>query len=66
MSGKIPYDFAHMWNLRNKKDEHRGRGKKREENHKRLNYRDAWIVQLVKHQTLGFSSNLDLKSCSQG
>ena len=35
---QIPYDFTHMWNLRNKTDEHRGRGKKgeREGNHKRL------------------------------
>jgi len=22
---QIPYDFSHMWNLRNKTDEHRGR-----------------------------------------
>ena len=22
---QIPYDFTHMWNLRNKTDEHRGR-----------------------------------------
>ena len=24
----IPYDFTHMWNLRNKTDEHRGREEK--------------------------------------
>ena len=29
---QIPYDFTHMWNLRNQTDEHMGRGKKREEN----------------------------------
>ena len=23
---QIPYDFTHMWNLRNKTDEHMGRG----------------------------------------
>ena len=23
---KIPYDFIHMWNLRNRTDEHMGRG----------------------------------------
>ena len=36
---QIPYDFTHMWNLRNKTDEHMGKGKKkreRETNHKRL------------------------------
>ena len=35
---QIPYDFTHTWNLRNKTDEHKGRGKKkeREANHKRL------------------------------
>ena len=27
---QIPYDFTHMWNLRNKRDEHREGGKKRE------------------------------------
>ena len=32
---KISYDFTHMWNLRNKTDEHRGREKKgKETNHK--------------------------------
>ena len=25
---QIPYDFTHMWNLRNKTDKHEGRGKK--------------------------------------
>ena len=36
------YDFTHMWNLRNKRDEHKERGSKinikteRETNHKRL------------------------------
>ena len=50
---KIPYDFTHMWNLRNKTDKHRGReGKinkmkiKREANHKRLltigNKQSSW------------------------
>ena len=30
---QIPYDFTHVWNLRNKTDEHRGKeGKRREEN----------------------------------
>ena len=29
---QIPYDFTHMWNLRNKADEHKG-GKEREANH---------------------------------
>ena len=35
---QIPYDFAHMWNLRNKTDEHMGSGekKRKEGNHKRL------------------------------
>ena len=34
---QIPYDFTYTWNLRNKTDEHRGRGKKeREGNHERL------------------------------
>ena len=40
---KIPYDFTHTWNLRNKTDEHReGKEKQnamkteREANHKRL------------------------------
>ena len=27
---QIPYDLTHMWNLRHKTDEHRGRGEKRE------------------------------------
>ena len=27
---QILYDFSHMWNLRNKTDEYRGRVKKRE------------------------------------
>ena len=34
---QTPYDFTHMWNLRNKTDEHMGRGTKRgekETNHK--------------------------------
>jgi len=26
---KIPYDFTHMWNLRNKTGEHRGKGEKK-------------------------------------
>ena len=25
-----PYDFTHVWNLRNKTDEHMGKGKKEE------------------------------------
>ena len=36
---QIPYNFIHMWNLRNKTDEHRGKKKikrEREANHKRL------------------------------
>ena len=38
-----------MWNLRNEADEHRGRGEKREANHKRLlnienKLRDAGVV----------------------
>ena len=35
---QIPYDFTHMWILRNKTDEHRGRRKtkEREANHKGL------------------------------
>ena len=34
---QTPYDFTHMYNLKNRTDEHRGRGKKeREANHKRL------------------------------
>ena len=36
---QIPYDFNHMWNLRNKTSEHRGRRKKeteKETTHKRL------------------------------
>jgi len=35
---QIPYGFTPMWNLRNKTDEHIGRGKKgkRETNQKRL------------------------------
>ena len=37
---EIPYDFTHMWNLRNKADEHMGRGGgergERGTNHKRL------------------------------
>ena len=36
---QIPYDFTHMWNLRNTTDEHMGRGggkRERETNHKRL------------------------------
>ena len=38
---QIPYDFTHMWNLRNKTDERVG-GKEREANHKKqtLNYRE--------------------------
>ena len=35
---QIAYEFASLWNLRNKTDEHRRRGKKereREANHKR-------------------------------
>jgi len=32
---QIPYDITNLWNLRNKTDEYRGRGKKREANHKR-------------------------------
>ena len=31
---QIPYDFPHRWNLRNKTDEHMGRGKKRREGNK--------------------------------
>ena len=27
---QIPYDITHMWNLRKKTDEHKGRGKKKE------------------------------------
>ena len=26
---QIPYDFTHMWNLRKKRDEHKGRGKRK-------------------------------------
>ena len=35
---QIPYDITHMWNLRNKTDEHMGVGGRgeRETNHKRL------------------------------
>ena len=36
---QIPYDCTHMWNLRNKTDEHMGTGwgrEERETNHKRL------------------------------
>ena len=29
---QIPYDFTHMWNLRNKIDEYMGGGEKREGN----------------------------------
>ena len=48
----MPYDFTHMWNLRNKIDEQRGSKRKirlkteREANHKRLHFRkqteDCW------------------------
>ena len=34
---QIPYHFIHMWNLRNKTDEHRAKGKKRE----KQNLRDS-------------------------
>ena len=30
----MPYDFTHMWNLRNKTDEHTGRWGKRGEGNK--------------------------------
>ena len=36
---QIPYDFTHVWNLRNKTDKYMGRGEEREgreTNHKRL------------------------------
>ena len=35
---QLPFDFTHMWNLRNKIDEHMGSREKgeRETNHKRL------------------------------
>ena len=33
---QIPYDFAHMWNLRNKIDIREGRKRERETNHERL------------------------------
>ena len=33
---QIPYDFTHMWKLRNERDEHMEGGKKRETNYKRL------------------------------
>ena len=33
---QIPYDFTHIWNLRNNTDEHREKGKKRETNYKGL------------------------------
>ena len=33
---QIPYDITHIWNSRNKTDEHKGKKKKeRESNHKR-------------------------------
>ena len=35
---QIPYDFTHMWNLRNKIDEHKGK-KKRLTRKQTLNYR---------------------------
>ena len=31
---KIPYDFTHMWNLRNKADKHLGKQRKRREGNK--------------------------------
>ena len=31
---QIPYDFTHMWNLMNKRDEHMGKGEKRQERNK--------------------------------
>ena len=40
---KIPYDFTPMWNLRNKTNDHMGRGKKRIEGNKpqeTLNHRE--------------------------
>ena len=33
---QIQYDFIHMWNFRNKTDEHMCGGEERETNHKRL------------------------------
>ena len=41
--GNIPYDFIHMWNLRNETNEHRGKGEN-EANYKKL---------LTKEQTEG-------------
>lgn len=35
---QIPYDFTHMWNLKNKTNDHRG--KKRGKLRNRLNYRE--------------------------
>ena len=35
---QTPYDFAHMWNLRNKTDEYRRRERKQPE--ESLNYRE--------------------------
>ena len=36
-----PYDFTHMWNLRNRTNEQRG---KKETNHKTLNYREQMVT----------------------